>query len=153
MTHKHPETIAGAIAIAYLVARAAAGMLDVATAIDDTVNVIGACNVAENLLKAQRLLGENHSTADALAEIGTSGWVVHTVAAATYCFLKTPTDFERSVIDAVMGGDDADTTGAVTGAISGAYNGVEAIPLRWRSQVERGDEIGAMAEELWRLVQ
>ena len=47
--------------------------------------------------------------------------------------------------------DDADTTGAVTGAISGAYNGRDAIPARWRDNVERGEEIGAMADAIWRL--
>lgn len=153
MTHRHPETIAGAIAIAYLVARAASNTLDLATAIDDTVAVIGPCKVADNLRKAQSLLADDLTTADALRQIKTTGWVVHTVAAAVYCFLKTPTDFERSVIDAVMGGNDADTTAAVTGAISGAYNGESAIPLRWRSNVERGDEIRAMAHDLWALLQ
>lgn len=153
ITHKHPETIAGAIAVAYLVARAASGTLDIATAIDDTLPVIGPCHVADNLRKAQRLLGESLSTADALAEIGTTGWIVHTVAAAVYCFLKTPNDFERSVIDAVMGGDDADTTAAVTGAISGAYNGEAAIPGRWRNHVESSDEIRTLAHNLWSLVQ
>lgn len=153
MTHKHLETIAGAIAIAYLVARAASGTLDTGSAISDTIEVIGPSRVADNLMKAQELLSGNHSTAKALAEIGTSGWVVHTVAAAAYCFLKTPTDFERSVIDAVMGGDDADTTAAVTGAISGAYNGESVIPDRWGANVERGDEIREMAQKLWRLVQ
>ncbi len=153
MTHRHPEAIAGAIAVAYLVARAASGTLDIATAIDDTITVIGPCQVADNLHTAQRLLAENQTTAGALLQIGTSGWVVHTVAAAVYCFLKTPTNFERSVISAVMGGDDADTTAAVAGAISGAYNGEAAIPPRWRTKVERGDEIRTMAQRLWRLLQ
>jgi len=151
ITHRHPETITGSLAIAYLVARAAAGTLDLATAIDDTIALIGPCRVADNLRVAQRLLDEDHTTAEALAEIGTTGWVVHTVAAATYCFLKTPTDFERSVIDAVMGGYDADTTAAITGAISGAYNGEASIPLRWRTHVENADEIRALAQALWKL--
>lgn len=151
ITHKHPETVAGAIAVAYLVARAASGTLDIDTAMDDTVAVIGPCRVSDNLRKAQTLLAEDCPTADALLRIGTTGWVVHTVAAAAYCFLKTPDDFERSVIDAVMGGNDADTTAAITGGMSGAYNGEDAIPERWRAGVESGDEIRAMARDLWRL--
>ncbi len=109
--------------------------------------------VANNLRKAGRLLSEQLSTADALAQIGTTGWVVHTVAADAYCFSKTQNEFERSVIDAVMGVEDADTTAAVTGAISGAYNGEQSIPLRWRANVERGDEIRGMGQDLWRLLQ
>jgi ADP-ribosylglycohydrolase len=77
---------------------------------------------------------------------------VHTVAAAAYCVLKTPDDFERAVIGAVMGGNDADTTAAIAAAISGALNGEAAIPSRWRQAVERGDEIRALAVDLWRLV-
>ncbi|MCW3053003.1 MAG: ADP-ribosylation/Crystallin [Chthonomonadales bacterium] len=150
ITHRHPETIAGSLAVASLVARAA-GTLNLATAIDDTIALIGPCRVADNLRLAQRLLATDISTADALVEIGTTGWVVHTVAAAAYCFLKTPTDFERSIIDAVMGGYDADTTAAITGAISGAYNGEASIPLRWRTDVESADEIRALAQALWKL--
>jgi ADP-ribosylglycohydrolase len=153
MTHKHPETISGAIAVAFMVARAATGELNTDTIIDEVMELIGPGAVANNLQTAKRLLSADVSTESALEEIGTSGWVVHTVAAAAYCFLKTPNDFERSVIAAVMGGDDADTTGAVTGGISGAYNGVEAIPERWRTKVERGPEIEDLARELWKIVQ
>lgn len=153
ITHRHPEAVAGAIAVAYMVARAASGALDTRTLLEETIAVIGECRVADNLRKAQQMLNEAWTTPDALKKIGTSGWIVHTVAAAAYCFLKTPDGFERSVIEAVMGGDDADTTAAVTGAISGAYNGEDAIPLRWREQVERGEEIRSMALELWRLTE
>ena len=147
----HGALDAGSLAVASLVARAASGTLNLATALDDTVALIGPCRVADNLLLAQRLLATDLSTADALVEIGTTGWIVHTVAAAVYCFLKTPTDFERSIIDAVMGGYDADTTAAITGAISGAYNGEASIPRRWRTQVENADEIRALAQALWQL--
>ncbi len=152
ITHRHPEAVAGAIAVAFLVARAAAGTLDPQTILAETLTVLGPCRVADNLRCAQELLGENVATADALKTLGTTGYVVHTVAAAAYCFLKTPDEFERSVIAAVMGGEDADTTAAVTGAISGAYNGEAAIPTRWRENVERGPEIRELARDLWRIV-
>jgi ADP-ribosylglycohydrolase len=151
ITHRHPEAVAGAVAVAYLVARAAAGTLDLNTILADTITFIGECRVAENLRRAGELLAGGMSTAQALRILGTTGYVVHTVAAATYCFLKSPNDFERAVIDAVMGGNDADTTAAITGAISGAYNGEAAIPARWRENVERGLEIRALAQELWRI--
>jgi ADP-ribosylglycohydrolase len=51
-----------------------------------------------------------------------------------------------------MGGNDADTTAAITGAISGACNGVAAIPVRWLENVERGPEIEALAQDLWRMI-
>jgi ADP-ribosylglycohydrolase len=149
ITHRHPEAVAGALAVAYMVARAAAGTLDPAIILADTIGFVGESGVADNLSRAQELLGKGVETAGALHVLGTTGYVVHTVAAAAYCFLRTPNDFERTVIDAVMGGNDADTTAAVAGAISGAYNGDAAIPARWRETVERGAEIQSLARELW----
>jgi ADP-ribosylglycohydrolase len=153
ITHRHPEAVAGALAVAYLIAQAAAGTLDLATALDETIAFVGECCVADNLRRSQELLARGTETERALQILETTGYVVHTVAAAAYCFLKNPDDFERTVIDAVMGGNDADTTAAIAGAISGAYNGEAAIPARWREQVERGDEIQALARELWRLTE
>src|SRR5205823_13507706 len=49
ITHRHPEAVAGALAVAYLVARAAAGTLDPATILPETIAFIGECRVAENL--------------------------------------------------------------------------------------------------------
>jgi ADP-ribosyl-[dinitrogen reductase] hydrolase len=57
------------------------------------------------------------------------------------------------VIDAVMGGNDADTTAAIAGAVSGAFNGIAAIPTRWRETVERGPEIEALAPDLWQMAE
>jgi ADP-ribosylglycohydrolase len=151
MTHRHPEAIAGAVAVAYMVAHAAAGTLDPATVLTDTIALIGECRVTENLRRAHELLHARVETESALRTLGTTGYVVHTVAAAAYCFLQTPEDLERSVVDAVMGGNDADTTAAIAGAMSGAYNGAASIPKRWRDSVERGDEIEALARELWRV--
>jgi poly(ADP-ribose) glycohydrolase ARH3 len=152
ITHRHPEAVAGAVAVAHMVARAAAGTLDPATILEETITFIGECRVTENLRRAQEFLVDDTDTEAALRTLGTTGYIVHTVAAAAYCFLRTPNDFERTVIDAVMGGEDADTTAAVAGSISGAYNGIASIPSRWRENVERGPEIELLARDLWRLV-
>jgi ADP-ribosylglycohydrolase len=151
MTHRHSEAVAGSIAIAYLVARAAGGTLQPQSAARDAAAYIGHSRVADHLLRAQRLLEAGTPVPEALAELKTSGYVVHTVAAAVYCFAATPHDFERSIIDAVMGGNDADTTAAVAGAVSGAFNGEAAIPHRWRTAVERGDEIRSLGASLYEL--
>ena len=151
MTHRHPEAIAGARAVAYVVWRAASGSLDTSTLIAETREFVGPSRLADNLGRAGDLLAKGTPTQEALRMLGTTGFVVHTVASALFCFLKTPSDFERSVIEAVMGGDDADTTAAITGAISGAYNGIEAIPARWRDNVEETRAIHALATDLWNL--
>ena len=43
-------------------------------------------------------------------------------------------------------------TAAVAGAISGAYNGLEAIPARWRDGVEAGGEIADLAARIFHIV-
>ncbi|MFZ1768832.1 MAG: ADP-ribosylglycohydrolase family protein, partial [Caldilinea sp.] len=46
-------------------------------------------------------------------------------------------------------GDDADTTAAVCGQVAGAYYGESGIPTSWREKLTMGQEIGALAEQLF----
>lgn len=68
-----------------------------------------------------------------------SGFVLHTLAAAQWCF-STTDSFTECVLAAVNLGSDSDTTAAVAGAIAGEYYGYEAIPKEWL-QALRGKEI------------
>jgi ADP-ribosylglycohydrolase len=146
ITHDNPEAVAGGRAVAYAVAGGVRGDLDPASLIAQTIAFIGPCRVAERLEQAARFLESGMYVAEALARLGTGGYVVETVASAFFCFLRTPDDFEETAMRAVEGGMDADTTGAVAGAISGAYNGLAAIPERWRHGVEGAEEILTLAE-------
>ncbi|OFW70260.1 MAG: hypothetical protein A2V52_01370 [Actinobacteria bacterium RBG_19FT_COMBO_54_7] len=107
--------------------------------------------MAERLAQASRFLDSGMEAGEATARLGTGGYVVETVASAFFCFLNTPGDFEASVSQAVAGGLDADTTAAVVGAISGAYNGLDAIPERWRRQVENYGGIIKLADGIFEL--
>ena len=139
-------------AVAYAVARAARGDLEPACLVADTVDFIGPCAVSERLQLAGRFLARDMEVEEALARLGTSGYVVETVASSFFCFLRTPGDFEETVSRAVGGGLDADTTGAVAGAISGAYNGLEPIPSRWREGVEGAAGILDLASRIFDIV-
>ncbi|MCJ2122083.1 ADP-ribosylglycohydrolase family protein [Methylobacterium sp. J-077] len=63
-------------------------------------------------------------------EIGSSGYVIHTLEAALWAISETTT-FSDAVLLAVNLGDDADTVGAVTGQIAGAAYGLTGIPQKW----------------------
>ncbi len=152
ITHDNPEAVAGALAVAYAVARAARGDLAPHTLIPDATAYIGPCAVAERLNLAARFLETDMEIEEALARLGTRGYVVETVASAFFCFLRTPHDFEETVSRAVGGGLDADTTGAIAGALSGAYNGLDAIPTRWREEVEAAGEILELAGRIFDIV-
>ena len=95
------------------------------------------------------LLSENGG--DDLANIHRlgEGWVAEeTLGIALYCALKYRSDFSAGVIAAVNHKGDSDSTGAVTGNILGALLGCEAIPARWKRDLELADVILEIADDL-----
>ncbi len=150
ITHRHSEALKGGLAVAYAVARLASGA-NLEGLIEATCEFIGPSHVAENLQKAKELLRKKIGPEQALEILGTGGYVVETVASAFYCFLRTPEDFKTSVITAVMGGYDTDTTAAITGALSGAFNGISGIPERWVNGVEQSGYIRELARSIYKL--
>jgi len=95
-----------------------------------------------------KLLGETNKV-KVVMELGNGVEAYNSVPTAIYCFLRNWGSFEDSVLYAVNLGGDTDTIGAMAGAISGAFHGVEAIPERWKSRLEKGDYIEELAEKLW----
>jgi ADP-ribosyl-[dinitrogen reductase] hydrolase len=66
---------------------------------------------------------------------GVSGFVLHTVPAALYVWLRHPGDFRRAIEEIVRLGGDSDTTAAIVGALVGATAGVRGIPPEWLAGV------------------
>lgn len=64
-----------------------------------------------------------------------SGYVVDSFAAALHCIFTT-SSFEDALVKAINLGGDADTIGAITGGLAGALYGYDAIPERWRKQLD-----------------
>jgi ADP-ribosyl-[dinitrogen reductase] hydrolase len=81
-------------------------------------------------------------------QIKSTGYVLHTLEAALWCFYNTDT-FEDGLIKAVNLGHDSDTTGAVYGQLAGAYYGVQAIPQRWLDKIVKRDIIITVADNLF----
>ncbi|MEX2600516.1 MAG: ADP-ribosylglycohydrolase family protein, partial [Balneolaceae bacterium] len=84
--------------------------------------------------------------------IQSSGYVVHTLEAAMWCFLTTDS-YRAAVLKAVNLGGDTDTTGCVTGALAGLYYGEEAIPKEWLSVLARREDIETLAERAPKVVE
>lgn len=80
-------------------------------------------------------------------EIQSTGYVVHTLEAALWCFWNTDS-FGDALIKAVNLGGDADTVGAVCGQIAGAYYGIKAIPESWLTDLYNLDMIIKIANDL-----
>jgi ADP-ribosylglycohydrolase len=151
ITHNEPKAIAGSIAVAYWVARLISlEELDPKQLIDETADFIQDVDneMAETMRWVYTLL--DVPLEEALFEIGTSGYVLETVPAGIYCFIKSPKNFSKSVLSAVNAGDDADSVACITGALSGAYNGIKGISKKWISSIEDKELLCDIAESLYR---
>lgn len=82
-------------------------------------------------------------------DISGSGYVVHSLEAALWCFHITD-NYRDAILRAVNLGDDADTTAAVCGQAAGAHYGVQTIPAVWLELLTDGDRIDLLARSLHR---
>ncbi len=80
-------------------------------------------------------------------DIESTGYVVHSLEAALWCFSKTTT-FEEAVLEAANLGGDADTTAAICGQISGAHYGAGDIPDHWLARLAMRRDITKIADML-----
>jgi len=83
---------------------------------------------------------------DPQEKIYSTGYVLHTLEAAIWCFLNTGS-YHDAVLRAVNLGGDTDTTGCVTGALAGLYYGSSEIPDVWKSVIARRDDIITLAKD------
>ena len=81
-------------------------------------------------------------------DIKSTGYVIHTLESALWCFYTTNT-FEEGCIKAVNLGEDTDTVGAVYCQLAGAYYGIASIPQRWLDKVVLKDIIIDVADKLY----
>jgi ADP-ribosyl-[dinitrogen reductase] hydrolase len=80
-----------------------------------------------------------------------SGYVVESLEAALWCFLKND-NYTDTVLQAVNLGEDTDTTATITGALAGLYYGLEQIPEAWRNQLARQADIADLIQRFYEKV-
>lgn len=79
--------------------------------------------------------------------ISSSGYVLHSLEASLWCFMKSES-YSEAVLKAVNLGEDTDTTGTITGGIAGIYYGFENIPEEWVSELVRKKDIEELCIKL-----
>ena len=85
---------------------------------------------------------------EAIRKLG-EGWVAEeTLAIAIYVVARHIDSFEDALIAAVNHDGDSDSTGAVAGNIIGAIVGYDAIPNKFKKNLELHDVIIAIADDL-----
>lgn len=152
ITHHQYEAVAGAMAIAFVVAKILRNEFNPRSILTETRLFIGPGRVSEQLAVADRLLRAGGPPMEAMKSLGTGPVVWEAVAAALYAFLSSTNDFESSLLLVARSGGDTDTIASMTGALSGAYNGVQAIPANWRTEVEDGELILERAHQLYGII-
>jgi ADP-ribosylglycohydrolase len=162
ITHKDERAVAGAIAVAAavayvvqrdevlvedLVGHVSQGVSGQSAEFASAVDEIPALMKADEADAIQTMINEGWQGHD--ASFGVTPFVIPTVLASFYAFLRYPGDFCASVRAVINMGGDVDSTGAITGAISGAFNGAYAIPDHLRDGVKDSWMIHDLAAELF----
>lgn len=86
-----------------------------------------------------------HKTRD---EISSTGYVIHSLEAALWCFYNSQ-NFDDDLKLAVNLGNDTDTIGAIYGQLAGAYYGFDAISKDLRENLMRSDFLQDTALRLY----
>lgn len=98
--------------------------------------------------EALDLAESSKSDFDAIRSLG-EGWIAEeTIAIALFSTIRYVDDFENCISCAVNHDGDSDSTGAVAGNIIGAILGNEAIPEKYRKNLELHDVMLTIADDL-----
>ncbi|MGD9518156.1 MAG: ADP-ribosylglycohydrolase family protein, partial [Armatimonadota bacterium] len=147
--HRSDEAINAALAVAWVIARAAVDELKLDTMVANLLEYVPPCRTLSSIARAQELAADRVPPTKALQELGLSGSAWETVASAFYCWLRNPADLADVLTVAVLGAGDADTRAAIAGAMAGAYLGADAIPQRWARQLDGYQALTALSHRLY----
>lgn len=100
------------------------------------------------LLKAMATSKLNRSDEECIRELG-QGWVAEeTLAIAVFSVMRHIDDFEKCIVCSVNHSGDSDSTGAVAGNLIGAILGYDAIPEKFKIDLELHDLLVSVADDL-----
>tara|TARA_B100001750_G_scaffold155851_1_gene125133 strand:+ start:971 stop:1369 length:399 start_codon:yes stop_codon:yes gene_type:complete len=77
-------------------------------------------------------------TAEEVATLGNTGFVVHSMALCTFCFIRFGMEPLRAIESAIRAGGDTDTHAAIVGGWVGALHGAAALPAALVAQLHDG---------------
>lgn len=81
--------------------------------------------------------------------IGTSASALETIPMAVHCFIHSPHDFETVVINAAnLVPGDTDSIACIAGALAGAFNGLDAIPKKFKENLEDYAKLELLGQKL-----
>ena len=151
VTHTDPRAVEGARFVAE-VAAGAVHSADRAAMLEAARTVVTEAQLAAALGRAAALAREGAAPDVAAGELGTSGFVVHTVPFAAYVFARWGDDPMAAIAAVIRAGGDTDSIGAIVGAWCGALGGVGALPGELIGRIHDGPfgptHLRALADDL-----
>jgi len=132
VTHRDDRAVEGALYVAELAA-ACASARDGSGATRRDLQAIARRVVHHHQLgsaldHARDLALGGVDTDEAANALGTSGFVVHTAAFATFVFLRAGDEPMRAILEAINAGGDTDSLGAIVGGWMGSLLGADSLP-------------------------
>lgn len=147
ITHKALEPKVGSVAVALGTALLAERFASPKELLGEVVSVLSESETTDKIRAAMFFIEQGTSPVEALAQIGSGGYVPETVGAAFYCIGATES-FQDAVVMAVRAGGDTDTTAAIVGALAGTWYGLEGIPNEYKENVENFQLLQDLTDEL-----
>ncbi len=81
-----------------------------------------------------------------MEDIYSSGYVIHSLEAALWCFITT-SSYKECVLKAVNLGDDTDSLACIAGGLAGIFYGLNKIPVEWINSLARKNDILKTCDE------
>lgn len=129
VTHTDRRAVEGALFVAEL---AAEGEWERA------LEVVSEPSLRSALVRAAGLASSGARTEAAARELGTSGFVVHTVPFALFCYLRFGDRPLAAIAESISAGGDTDTIAAIVGAWCGARHGESGLPPDLLARLQSG---------------
>ena len=157
LTHGHDLGFIPAAALVHIIRSIIENGVTISEAVNESINAMQAlfpkakhiADFTDIIQKAVMLAETGDDDLSSIHQLG-EGWVAEeTLAIAVYCSLKYQEDFDTAIRVAVNHNGDSDSTGAVTGNIIGAYIGYDAIPTKYKNNLELHDIILEIADDLY----
>lgn len=151
VTHTDERGIAGALFVAELAAQCmrAAPTANRAQLFQVALATVSSASLANVLQNAKQLAESDCSTEEAAKQLGTTGFVLPTLAFASFCFLRFGNRPMEALSQAISGGNDTDSIAAILGAWLGALHGDETFPKDMVSRLVQGPiDLDGLSEAL-----
>ena len=127
LTHTDPRAVDGALYTAEVTAALMAGAAP-ALAVQQGLAVVVDQRLRDAVCEAARLAEAQADMPTVAQQIGTTGFVIHTLGLATFGLLMAGDDVLEALADVVHAGGDTDTIAAIVGAWLGARVGAAGLP-------------------------